>query len=107
MYNCGITHSSLLMARQRLAPISKTAKIVTIPRIELLALLIGVCLTNFGIHEMHLPIKDVHIFSDSQVVLNWVQSSTKHGTFVNNREMNPADCATEGQTKDQLKAHMW
>ncbi|KAK6032377.1 Tas retrotransposon peptidase A16, partial [Ostertagia ostertagi] len=81
----GVTRSSLLIARQRLAPINKNAKTVTIPRLELLALLIGVRLTNFALQEMHLSIKEVHIFSDSQVTLNWVQSNSRNGTFVINR----------------------
>ncbi|VDO05063.1 unnamed protein product [Haemonchus placei] len=124
--------SHLLVARQRLAPINKNTNTTTIPRLELLAILIGVRLTNFILQEIRLPIKEIYISSDSQVALHWVQSNTKNGVFVDNRcseirskmenwsnmgivchlqyipsEINPVDCATKGLTKDRLAQHVW
>ncbi|VDO05251.1 unnamed protein product [Haemonchus placei] len=124
--------STLVMARQRPAPLNQQAKTVTIPRLELLALLIGIRLANFVLKEVRLALKEIYVFSDSQVVLSWVQSKTKMGTFVDNRcqeirkkmqewtdngilchllyipsELNPADCATKGLTREQLKNHIW
>ncbi|KAK6029837.1 Pao retrotransposon peptidase, partial [Ostertagia ostertagi] len=69
--------SAIVMARQRLAPIN--AKTMTIPRLELLALLIGVRLTNFLLKELKLHITTTRIYSDSQAALHWVQSQTKNG----------------------------
>ncbi|KAK6031838.1 Pao retrotransposon peptidase, partial [Ostertagia ostertagi] len=129
--NKGYITSSILMARQRLAPIN--AKTMTIPRLELLALLIGVRLTNFLVRELKINIETIRIYSDSQVALHWVQSQTKNGPFVDNRckeirqkiqswsqehtilsylhyipsDNNPADCATKGLTKDQMHLHRW
>lgn len=105
---------------------------MTIHRLELLALLIGVRLTNCTLQEIHLSISEIRIFSDSQAVLHWVKSNSENGTFVDNRcneirtklhrwvedgipchlhyipsEQNPADCATRGLNKDQMDKHVW
>ncbi|KAK6030038.1 hypothetical protein OSTOST_03840 [Ostertagia ostertagi] len=123
---------TLLMARQRLAPINKNKKPVTIPRLKLLAVLIGIRLTNFVLQEIRLNISEIRVYSDSQVALNWVQSNNKNGTFVDNRcieirdklqswsdkgiichlqyipsELNPADCATKGLTKTEMCNNNW
>lgn len=128
----GAIGSTLLMARQRLAPINNKSRTLTIPRLELLALLIGIRLSDFVIKEIHTTISEIRIYSDSQVTLHWVQSDNKAGVFVDNRckeikdkmegwvnqgistylyyipsELNPADCATKGLNKDQLRNHTW
>ncbi|EYC34729.1 hypothetical protein Y032_1572g3919, partial [Ancylostoma ceylanicum] len=63
--------SSLVMARQRLAPLKEKGKTLTIPRLELLALLIGTRLSDFVLKEIGLPITEVRIYSDSKVALQW------------------------------------
>ncbi|VDO05858.1 unnamed protein product [Haemonchus placei] len=118
--------------KRKLKPLKEKGKHLTIPRLELLALLIGVRLTNFVFKEISLNIGNIRIYSDSQIALHWLQSQSKNGTFVDNRfkeirekmdswkdsgisvplhhipsELNPADYATRGLTKDQLREHVW
>ncbi|VDL64499.1 unnamed protein product [Nippostrongylus brasiliensis] len=129
----GTVRSSLLMARQRLAPINSQTKTLIVPRLELLALLIGARLTSFVMEELQLKLERIRIYySDSKVALHWLQSTHNNGLFVNNRckeiqrrltswiskgiptylhyissELNPADCATRGFNKEELANHMW
>ncbi|VDO47284.1 unnamed protein product [Haemonchus placei] len=118
------------MARQRLAPTKN--KSIAIPRLELLALLIGTRLIKFILKEIKLKISTINIYSDSQVALHSIQSNSNNGIFVNNRckeireslqswkgninqthlyyipsEQNPADCATRGLTKEQMSHQIW
>ncbi|KIH60745.1 integrase core domain protein [Ancylostoma duodenale] len=128
----GQIRCALMAARQRLAPIKSNMKLLTIPRLELLALQIGTRLTDFILKEISLKITTIRIYSDSQVALNWIQAPEINGTFVNNRcrdikrrmmswilknidtrlhyiptDLNPADCATRGVSKSQMTEHMW
>ncbi|VDL65360.1 unnamed protein product [Nippostrongylus brasiliensis] len=120
------------MARHRLMPLNTKSQTMTIPRLELMTLLIGIRLINFVHTEIHLPITEIRIYSDSQISLHWIQSHSKNGTFADNRckeirneiqswgdngrnchlhyipsDLNPADCATRGLTKDQISDHIW
>ena len=101
-----------------------TLKHVSIPRLELLALLIGTQVTNFVTKELMLDISKTAIFTDSQCVLHWVRSCKPLPVFVQNRvneiktskasylwlysESNPADLATRGLTISELKeSNLW
>ncbi len=112
------THqSSILFAKNRLAPMKKP----TIPRLELLAVFIGVKALNFV--QQQLALDNIHIESqflwcDSLVVLHWLKSNKPMRVFVENRlrtirqssalfryintSENPADLATRQVSVAQL-----
>lgn len=76
MRNHGIhrTKTSLIFAKSRIAPI----KGATIPRLELLAVLIGVRAAHFVIKQLELKTKtSVMLWSDSKCVLHWIQNFSK------------------------------
>jgi len=100
----------LVTSKTKVAPIKR----LTIPRLEicgahLLAHLHHVC------QVLEIPHSNVHAWTDSTVVLNWLDGSPRHfKTFVGNRvstimelvppdkwnhvsgQDNPADCASRG-----------
>ncbi|XGW03194.1 hypothetical protein V3C99_014862 [Haemonchus contortus] len=119
---------NLLMAKSLLGP----RQPITMPRMELLASLIGLRLVRFVHTQLHRKIAAVHIFSDSQIVLYWIHSSRPLRTFVRNRvteirnivesfrsssipvhfyyvnsQENPADCASRGIPTSIAKDHIW
>jgi len=77
----GLSKSDIVLSKSRLAPI----KGMTIPRLELLAVLIGVRCVSFVERELKLPIKDVIVMSDSQCVLHWISSKKVIPVFLENR----------------------
>ncbi|MEW8544133.1 MAG: DUF1759 domain-containing protein, partial [Candidatus Thiodiazotropha sp.] len=113
--------SRLVFSKTRLAP----NKTISIPRLELLAALIGVRCIRFVQRELHLQVEQKHIWLDSQCVLNWIGSKRIFSTFIENRlneirldseiiyhyiasSENPADCATRGlDTKDLKDNQLW
>ncbi|KAK6114162.1 Pao retrotransposon peptidase family protein [Brugia pahangi] len=109
------THTSLLFAKSRLAPI----KGMTIPKLELLAILIGVRAAQFVIKQMQLENPKVVVWSDSRCALHWIQNNSRLlPKFIQNRveeiqmakfayryipsEHNPADIATRGTIPTRL-----
>ncbi|RCN29323.1 hypothetical protein ANCCAN_24922 [Ancylostoma caninum] len=108
------------------------AKTATLPKLELLALLIGSQLTDFFLQELDINVEKIHIFSDSNITLSQLHSGRNGGTFVNNRVRkmralheswlsknidsryycvhtndNIADCATRGLNSSALQDHEW
>ena len=71
----------LIFAKTKLAPTKQT----TIPRLELLAALIGTRCLKFVHKELRVTISEKHIWIDSQCVLNWMNSKQTLGTLVENR----------------------
>jgi len=129
---CGDTvRVHLIFAKMRLSPVdnkrkrSATLKHISLPRLELMALLIGTRATNFVVKELTLHISKVTVLTDSQCVLHWVRSCKPLPVFVQNRvdeirqqehvsfgyipsENNPADLATRGLTVTELKeSSLW
>ena len=107
----GEIHCSFIVARSRVAPI----KPVTIPRMELVAAVVGVELTTFLKRELDLKLNNTIFWTDSTSVLQYIKSSSKRfKTFVANRiatiqagssplqwknvgtAHNPADIASRG-----------
>ncbi|PIC47835.1 hypothetical protein B9Z55_007041 [Caenorhabditis nigoni] len=83
----GQFNTHLLIAKQRIAPKSNP---LTIPKLELLGILIGIRLLKYVLREMKLNAKNIDIFSDSTIALAQIknQSSTKaekQPIFVENR----------------------
>ena len=73
--------TDLIFSKTRLVPNRK----ITIPRLELLAALIGTRCMKFVENELKVEICQKHIWLDSQCVLNWIQSERPLRTFVENR----------------------
>ena len=93
---------------------------MTIPRLELMAVLIGVRCVEFVKQQMKLPIQKVCLWTDSQFVLGWIKTTKNLHVFVKNRvseikqhkdvifgyvntKENPADIATRGTTTKELQ----
>ena len=108
-----------IFSKTRLAP-QKT----TIPRLELLGVLIGTRALEFVDRELHLPISSKVVWTDSQCVLHWLQSNKPLPVFVENRlkeikshkrmsfkyvptQENPADLATRGKSPSELQCSIW
>ena len=122
---CG-TFVNLVFSKMRLAPSStgkkknaKNSGEITLPRLELLGVLIGVRAANFIVQELKLPIYKRYLWTDSECVLHWMKSSKLLPLFVENRikeirmekditfcyipsKQNPADYATRGLTVQEI-----
>ena len=61
---------NLIFSKARMAP----KKAISIPRLQLMALLIGVCSLKFVSKELDLESAQRSIWTDSQFVLNWLKS---------------------------------
>lgn len=59
--------TSLIFSKNRLKPL-KGGKTLTIPRMELLAILIGVRAMEFAKNELKREIAGFHLWSDSQIL---------------------------------------
>ncbi|XP_060575739.1 uncharacterized protein LOC132733143 [Ruditapes philippinarum] len=117
----GLTKVDLMFSKTRLTPI----KGMTIPRLELMAVLIGVRCLEFVSKLVKLPIKKRYLWTDSVCVLGWLNSNKVLPVFVRNRvneilrcedviisytntKQNPADVATRGTTIEDLnKNEQW
>lgn len=113
---------NLLFAKSRLAP---TNKELSIPRLELLAVLIGVRGLEYVRKQLKLNISNVILWTDSKCVLHWLTSSKILSVFVENRvkeikshhevhfryvatHENPADLATRGKsTEEIINSTLW
>ncbi|MCP4456771.1 MAG: DUF1759 domain-containing protein, partial [Cytophagales bacterium] len=105
---------NLVFSKTKLA-----GKNLTIPRLELLAILIGCRALMYVKHELHVEIKSMVLFSDSKCALAWVETGKALNTFVRNRvteinsyidiqlryvtgSSNPADIASRGAMISEL-----
>ena len=68
-------------SKTRLAPV----KGLTIPRLELMAVLIEVRCVTFVKDQLRLPLEQIHLWTDSQCVLKWISSDKDLTVFVRNR----------------------
>lgn len=106
---------NLMFAKSRLAPI----KGMTIPRLELMAVVIGVRCLTFVTEQLQLPIVHKYLWTDSKCVLDWMNSDKHLPVFIKNRveeikshkdvtisyvntQENSADIATRGSTIEDL-----
>ena len=72
----------VILAKSRIAPVKET----TIPRLELLAALVGARIVNFLRKEIPLSLTNTYLWSDSQCVLGWINGNIQSlPTFVANR----------------------
>ena len=122
-----VTTSHLIYSKLRLAP-AKTrqkGKALNIPRLELLAVLIGVRAARFVRQELGLSLDRQFIWTDSLCVQHWISSSKDLSVFVHNRlkeirsaeglsfrhapsKSNPADLPTRGIDVEALQgSSLW
>ena len=111
----------LVFSKLRLAP----NKAVSIPRLELLAALIGTRAIQFVANQLGVKLNEKHIWLDSQCVLGWIGSERHSSRFIENRvaeirkhkdiifhyvpsKDNPADLASRGVViNDLLENSLW
>ena len=113
---------SFVLAKTRVAPLKQ----LTLPRLELMAALVASRLTQFALSHLSIQDSPVFIWSDSQIVLHWVNSTKQLPTFVRNRVTeirnnlpnanwrycptlaNPADLLSRGTTTQALlSSRLW
>ena len=116
---------SLLFSKSRLAPVNKD---ITIPRLELLGVLIGLRSLRFLSLELKVPIHKLVLWTDSSCVLDWLCTTKPQPVFVERRLLecrglisdlhvsvryiptseNPADIASRGmKVEELLKSDLW
>ncbi|UYV61278.1 hypothetical protein LAZ67_1004219 [Cordylochernes scorpioides] len=111
----------LIQARTRVAPLKK----LTIPRLELLACLIGARLTANVIQDLEFEEIPRFYWTDSTNALCWIQREDNWAAFVMNRvkeihnlsppeswrhipgRLNPADLPSRGCSAESLKETRW
>ncbi|XP_062606697.1 uncharacterized protein LOC134268454 [Saccostrea cucullata] len=112
--------SSLIMAKNRVAPL----KTLTIPKLELMGALLRARLLEFI--KKNIQFSDAVLWTDSQIVLSWLETTKTLGTFVRNRiqkikklteqykwrycptASNPADILSRGADFDKFrKNELW
>lgn len=116
------TQVRLLCSKTRVAPL----KTLSIPRLELLAATLLSKLASKIVQIIDLKFDEIHLYSDSKVVLDWIQTQPYLlKVFVANRvsliqeltqtfswhhvktKDNPADLISRGATKLQLQDELW
>ena len=98
---------------------------MTIPRLELMGVLIGVRCLDFVKSQLTCSLETIIVMTDSQCVLNWLKSDKDQQTFVKHRiqeihghenlvfryvksKENPGDIASRGMPLKELKNnHLW
>jgi len=122
---------NLIFSKMRLSPLGNkkkkgvNVKPLSLPRLELLAVLIGTRATKFVVEQLRLCVTKKVILTDSQCVLHWIKSDKQLPVFVQNRvdeirqlqdvgfgfipsQDNPADCATRGLSVSEIKeSKLW
>ena len=78
---CDNNQVSFVMAKSRVAPLKQ----LSLPKLELMAALIAARLSKFIREALHFINLAFHLWTDSQIVLYWLQSNKKLDTFVSHR----------------------
>ena len=115
---------NLVFSKLRLVSVVKgkdkrPKKEITLPRLELMAVTIGVCAANFVTRELKIPSLKRTIWTDSTCVLYWLRTNKPLSLFVENHvkeiqrqsdlfyyvpsSENPADLPTRGLTVPEIE----
>lgn len=115
-----LIETTFVASKNRLAPKTK----LTVPKLELLAALIGCRFAKFVIQSLKWETAKLFLWTDSKCVLAWIRSNRLLPPIVQRQvleikqhnieavnyvptELNKADIATRGATYDQLKMQKW
>lgn len=118
---CNESSICFVMPKTRVAPLKQ----LTLPKLELMAALIGARLSNFITNTIKLPPSVVYLWTDSQIVLYWLQNGKKKlNQFVSHHVSeilqlttttawryypiadNPVDLLTRGITSTQFQSSL-
>ena len=112
----------LLFAKSRMVPVNKE---ISLPRLELMAMLIGTRIISFIKKEMSLNFTEIHLWTDSSICLQWLHCKKPLPVFVENRlreirthtdvtfhyvytKENPADLASRGCLAENIvNNYLW
>ncbi|CAJ0591457.1 unnamed protein product [Cylicocyclus nassatus] len=124
----GERYTRLYCAKSKVAPIGTTQKI---PKLELLAIFIGMNLLEYIVTKSGLKFDKINLFSDSTIALAWIHSKKRLPSLVTNltqkiqltrerleqyrhvqiyhvpTEENVADHATRGLSQAEASDHVW
>lgn len=90
--------ANLVLSKTRLSPISG----MTIPRLELMAVVIGVRFIDFVKGQLNIPIDQMYLQSDSHCVLCWITTDLSVFVRVKSEYIKTADIAGRGCSLDSL-----
>ena len=117
-------HVTLIIAKTRVKPL----KNISLPRLELMATLIGARLSHFvmdAFQSSPIQINEKYLWTDSEITLHWIKCERKLPVFISNRVReirdalfnnhlycpsgeNPADLLTRGISTSQLQSsRLW
>ncbi|XP_054279087.1 uncharacterized protein LOC128997473 [Macrosteles quadrilineatus] len=115
----------LVAAKSRVAPVTKSSKKMTIPRLELLAASISARLYSTIVDDYKLHDVVTYFWTDATTVLAWIKREDNWNVFVNNRvseikrltsqhewrfvpgNKNPADLPSRGCSAQKLLESRW
>jgi len=123
VYLCNNSNISIVMSKARVAPI----KALTLPKLELMAAVVATRVAKFVQTSLSVDrVIPVHLWTDSQIVLHWINNGGHSNAFVRLRVTeilknfpstgwsftpsadNPADLLTRGISTEQLKSsELW
>ncbi|KAH7702853.1 Pao retrotransposon peptidase domain-containing protein [Aphelenchoides avenae] len=123
LHSDGTISCHLVFAKSRLAPIKNTP---TIPRLELVAAILGLRVLMFVLKNLHLLIRRLVLWCDSKITIGWLSRDlTTLPLFIRNRveefrrhpevevgyiptKDNPSDAASRGLSLQELRDHhLW
>ena len=116
-----ITELAFVLGKARVAPM----KVMTVPKLELQAALLAARLKREICRALTVFVDKVFMWTDSTIVLQWINSTNKHPIFIANRVSeilentsvdqwnhvatcdNPADAGTRGMSAEVLQSSSW
>ena len=115
------TELAFVLGKARVAPM----KVMTVPKLELQAALLAARLKMEICRALTVDVDKVVMWTDSAIVLQWINSIKKHPIFIANRVSeilentrvdqwnhvatwdNPADAGTRGMSAEVLQSSSW